>query len=114
RFLSRYETPETAAGKSVRLKEVTLVDLTDIFGEGNEPKKEMIDKLMDSVGFFKKTADLVANTKIVGQLLKNNDEEKNGMTTNNYWYAPTGPDSYDGTGQSKINAETITVVQLHS
>lgn len=39
-------------GKKSKIKDIMMLDLTDSFGEGNEPSKEYMDRLIEHTGYF--------------------------------------------------------------
>ena len=46
------QTKSEGAEVSIKYKNVLLLDLTEMFGVGNEPSKEIMDKLIDVVGWW--------------------------------------------------------------
>lgn len=75
-----YPNAETASGKSTEVENIVVIDLTRVFGKGNEPTKEEMDNFMSffSNEFFDEDADV---GKVTSFLLLQNAASNNEVET---------------------------------
>lgn len=109
RVLNRYLDSASSLDKVMEVQNVMLIDLTEVFGKGNEPSLKQMENIISNFGYIQ-TVNLFDTKKLISNIYKGTDVN----VTNKYFYTPTGTDSYDGTGKSGLNAETITTAQLYS
>ena len=53
-------------GTKVEIKDVTMIDLTETFGAGNEPTKEQMDEIIQRFGFIPNAQDLIDRIEYKG------------------------------------------------
>ncbi len=83
RFTHGYDTPITANGKAMELQNVVSVDLTEIFGLGNEPTVSELDAIMNEIPnrYFDGTlAPFVDNKTLYKNILTLNDSSDNAIS----------------------------------
>lgn len=63
---TRYPTAEISNNKGVEVREVLALDLTDIFGEGNEPSEEVVKDMVSRFpSWFDQPVDLKTTQKVL-------------------------------------------------
>jgi len=66
---SRYDNAEISIGKKVEVRNVTLINLTDFFGKGNEPSAKEMKKILEALpnGFIDDNTSLADTQKALVQ-----------------------------------------------
>ena len=87
-------------GDSILIKDSMLMNLTDIFGAGNEPTKEEMDELVNAIGYIEGEYGL-NNKEMFGYLMRGISEKANKKQED--WITPTLLNGATGTLQYRKN-----------
>ena len=109
-LLHVYGSPTDANGAQMEVQKVQAVNLTKIFGAGNEPTKEQMDALLLKYpnSWFDGTVDLVSVSDLEKQVLKLDNEKASKVQA--AWITPTLLNG--ATGTVKFMKDTLGFVHF--